>query len=106
MAKVINSSEFKNQVLDSSEVVMVDFFAEWCGPCKMLAPALEELSGEMAGRAKILKVDVDKSPDLAQKYGISGIPTVMIFRNGAPVDKMVGFQPKQVLKSKLDMHSN
>jgi len=106
MAKVINSNEFKNQVLDSSDVVMVDFFAEWCGPCKMLAPVLEELSSEMAGRAKILKVDVDKSPDLAQKYGISGVPTVMVFRNGAPVDKMVGFQPKQVLKSKLDKHSN
>ena len=106
MAKVINSNEFKNQVLDSSDVVMVDFFAEWCGPCKMLAPVLEELSSEMAGRAKILKVDVDKSPDFAQKYGISGVPTVMVFRNGAPVDKMVGFQPKQVLKSKLDKHSN
>jgi len=106
MAKVINSNEFKNQVLDSSDDVMVDFFAEWCGPCKMLAPVLEELSSEMAGRAKILKVDVDKSPDLAQKYGISGVPTVMVFRNGAPVDKMVGFQPKQVLKSKLDKHSN
>ena len=106
MAKVINSNEFKNQVLDSSDVVMVDFFAEWCGPCKMLAPVLEELSSEMAGRAKILKVDVDKSPDLARKYGISGVPTVMVFRNGAPVDKMVGFQPKQVLKSKLDKHSN
>ena len=106
MAKVINSNEFKNQVLDSSDVVMVDFFAEWCGPCKMLAPVLEELSSEMAGRAKILKVDVDKSPDLAQKYGISGVPTVMVFRNGAPVDKMVGFQPKQALKRKLEQHSN
>ena len=106
MTKAINNIEFKNQVLDSGDVVMVDFFAEWCGPCKILAPVLEELSSEMAGRAKIFKVDVDRSPDLAQKYGISGVPTVMIFKNGAPVDKMVGFQPKQALKRKLEQHSN
>jgi len=106
MAKAINNIEFKNQVLDSGDVVLVDFFAEWCGPCKILAPVLEELSSEMAGQAKIFKVDVDKSPDLAQKYGISGVPTVMIFKNGASVDKMVGFQPKQALKRKLEQHSN
>lgn len=104
MAKVISSSEFKNQVLESSETVMVDFFAEWCGPCKMLAPALEELSKEMEGKVKIIKVDVDRSPDLAQKYGISGVPTVMIFKNGAAVDKMVGFQPKQAFKKKLEQY--
>lgn len=104
MAKVISSSEFKSQVLESGELVMVDFFAEWCGPCKMLAPALEELGSEMEGRARILKVDVDRSPDLAQKYGISGVPTVMIFKNGTAVEKMVGFQPKQALKSKLEQY--
>jgi thioredoxin 1 len=104
MAKVINSSEFKNQVLEASQPVMVDFFAEWCGPCKMLAPALEELSSEMAGKAKVLKVDVDRSPDLARQFGISGVPTVIIFKNGAAVEKMVGFQPKQALKKKLEQH--
>jgi thioredoxin 1 len=104
MAKIVSSSEFKKQVLDSNEVVMVDFFAEWCGPCKMLAPALEELSVEMAGKAKVLKVDVDRSPDLARQYEISGVPTVMIFKNGKAVEKMVGFQPKQAMKSKLERY--
>jgi thioredoxin 1 len=102
MAKILNSNEFKDQVLESKGVVMIDFFAELCGPCKMLAPAIEELGNEMAGKAKVVKVDVDRSRDLAQKYGISGVPTVMIFKDGKPVDVMVGFQPKQVLKRKIE----
>jgi len=102
MAKILNSNEFKSQVLESKGVVLIDFFAEWCGPCKMLAPAIEELGNEMAGKAKIVKVDIDRSRDLAQKYGISGVPTVMIFKDGNPVDVMVGFQPKQVLKRKIE----
>lgn len=106
MAKVINSNEFNNEVLNSSDTVLIDFFAEWCGPCKMLAPAVEELSKEMAGKAKVLKVDVDKSPDIARKYSIMGVPTVMIFKEGVEVEKMVGFQPKPVLKSKLEKYSN
>lgn len=106
MAKVINSREFKDEVLNSNnDVVLVDFFAEWCGPCKMLAPVVEELSIEMAGKAKVFKVDVDKSGDIAQKYGIMGVPTVMIFKNGTDVDKIVGFQPKEVLKSKVEQYS-
>lgn len=104
MAKVINSSEFKDEVLNSNDVVLIDFFAEWCGPCKMLAPIVEELSKEMAGKAKVFKVDVDKSGDIAQKYGIMGVPTVIIFKNGTAVDKMVGFQPKEVLKSKVEQY--
>jgi len=105
MARVINSSEFQNEVLNSSDVVLIDFFAEWCGPCKMLAPAVEELSREMEGKAKVFKLDVDKSGDIAQKYNIMGVPTVMIFKNGAAVDKMVGFQPKQILRNKLDQYT-
>ncbi|MFT8316199.1 MAG: thioredoxin [Clostridium sp.] len=106
MAKVINSREFKDEVLNSNnDVVLVDFFAEWCGPCKMLAPVVEELSIEMAGKAKVFKVDVDKIGDIAQKYGIMGVPTVMIFKNGTDVDKIVGFQPKEVLKSKVEQYS-
>ncbi|WP_010233449.1 thioredoxin [Clostridium arbusti] len=105
MAKVINSREFKDEVLNSNDVVLIDFFAEWCGPCKMLTPIVEELSKEMAGKAKVFKVDVDKSGNIAQKYGIMGVPTVIIFKNGTAVDKMVGFQPKEVLKSKLEQHS-
>jgi len=104
MAKEINSDEFQNQVLDSSDLVLVDFSAVWCGPCKMLAPIIEELSNEMAGKAKVFKVDVDKSGDIAQKYGITGVPTVMIFKDGKALDKMVGFQPKKALKTKLDQY--
>ena len=105
MVKEVNSNEFQKQVLDCSELVLVDFSATWCGPCKMLAPIVEELSNEMAGKAKVFKVDVDKSGDIAQKYGIMGVPTVIIFKDGKALDKMVGFQPKNVLKSKLDQYS-
>ena len=101
MTKIINSSEFQNAVLDSSDVVLIDFFAEWCRPCKMLAPAVEELSKEMTGKAKVFKVDIDKSSDIAQDYRIMSVPTIMIFKNGKVIDKIVGFQPKEALKSKL-----
>lgn len=104
MAKVINSSEFKNDVLNDNGAILVDFFAEWCGPCKMVAPVLEELSTELEGKAKIFKVDVDKSGDLAEKYEIAGVPTLMIFKDGKAVDKMVGFQPKEILKSRLQQY--
>ncbi|MGE5627394.1 MAG: thioredoxin [Solirubrobacterales bacterium] len=102
MAKVISSNEFNSEVLNSKDVVMVDFFATWCGPCKMLAPVLEELSNEMSGKAKVYKLDVDQSRDIAEKYEIRGVPTVMIFKNGEAVDTMVGFQPKEMLKNKLE----
>ena len=105
MAKVINSNEFNSEVLNSSEVVLVDFSAEWCGPCKMLAPIIDELSKEMEGKSKVFKIDVDKSGDIAQKYNVMNVPTVMIFKNGEVVEKVVGFQPKEVLKSKLEQHS-
>ena len=105
MARELNSNEFQNEVLSSKDTVMVDFSATWCGPCKMLAPVVEELSTEMEGKAKVFKVDVDKSGDIAQKYDIMGVPTVIIFKNGVAVDKIVGFQPKNVLKSKLEQHT-
>lgn len=105
MAKVINSNEFNNEVLESNEVVLVDFSAVWCGPCKMLAPVIDELSVEMEGKAKVFKIDVDQSGDIAQKYGIMNVPTVIIFKNGEIVDKVVGFNPKEVLKTKIEQHS-
>jgi thioredoxin 1 len=105
MAKVINSNEFNSEVLNSNEVVLVDFSAEWCGPCKMLAPIIDELSNEMEGKSKVFKIDVDQSGDIAQKYNIMNVPTVMIFKNGEVVEKVVGFQPKEVLKGKLEQHS-
>ena len=105
MARELNSSEFQNEVLNSNGAVLVDFSATWCGPCKMLAPIVEELSSEMKGKAKVFKVDVDKSGDIAQKYNIMSVPTVMIFKKGNVVDKMVGFKSKDVLKNKLNQYS-
>lgn len=102
MSKIINNIEFQNEVLNKAGVTLVDFFAVWCGPCKMAAPVLDELSVDMEGRAKIFKVDVDQSPELAQRYGISSVPTMILFKNGRAVEKIVGFQPKAALKSKLE----
>lgn len=104
MARIINNHEFQNEVLESKEVVLIDFYADWCGPCKMLAPAVEEISREVAGKAKVFKINVDNESDIARRYGIMSIPTVMIFQNGKPVDKMVGFQPKDTLKNKLEKY--
>ena len=83
-------------------VVLVDFFATWCGPCKMLAPVIEELAGEYEGKVKIGKLDVDDNPEAAGKFGVQSIPTIIIFKDGQEVDKMMGFQSKEVLKEHLD----
>jgi len=104
MAKIINTNEFNSEVLNGEGVVLVDFYAEWCGPCKMLTPVLEELSTELGGKAKIFKVDVDQSSSLAQDFKVSSVPTMMIFRNGEPMEKLVGFQPKPNLKAKLEYY--
>lgn len=106
MAKVINTSEFQREVLNKKGVVLVDFFAQWCGPCKMIAPILQELSAEVDDKAKIYKVDVDQSGELAMKYGIMSVPTMIIFKNGEAVEQMIGFQSKGILKAKLDYYAN
>ncbi len=102
MSKIINSTNFEQEVNDG--VVVVDFFATWCGPCKMLAPIFEQLSVEMKDDAKFVKVDIDKSLEIARKYMISSVPTMMIFKDGKPVDTMVGFMPKESIKSKVESH--
>ena len=101
MAKIINSNEFNNTV--ESGVVVVDFFATWCGPCKMLAPVIDELSGELEN-VNFVKVDIDQSMDLAQKFKIVSVPTLKVFKNGEEVDTLMGFMPKEVLKSKVEAH--
>lgn len=105
MAKVLNSSNFQSEVLDNEGVTLVDFTASWCGPCKMLSPVIEELSKEVTGTTKVFKVDVDASGDLARQYGIMGVPTMLFFKGGKAVDKIVGFQPKPAIQSKLNQLS-
>ncbi|GAB4342713.1 MAG: thioredoxin [Flammeovirgaceae bacterium] len=104
MAKAINitDSNFEEVVLKSNKPVLVDFWATWCGPCLMMAPVVDELAGDYAEKAVIAKLDVDANPITAQKFGIRSIPTMLVFKNGKMVDKLVGASPKNILKTKLD----
>lgn len=102
MSEIISSAEFQSKVLQATEPVLVDFFATWCGPCKMLAPTLDAVAAEVAGRAKVYKVDVDQSPDVAARYGVMSVPTLILFKGGQPVKQMVGAQPKPALLALFD----
>lgn len=102
MAQVISSEEFKEKVLQSSKPVLVDFFATWCGPCKALAPTLDDVATELNGRAEVYKVDVDQSPDIARNYRVMSVPTLMSFENGQVKKQMVGAQPKPAILAMLD----
>ncbi|MFM6939486.1 MAG: thioredoxin [Rhodoluna sp.] len=101
MAKDVTAASFQADVLDSARPVLVDFWAEWCGPCRMVSPILDEISIEYADKISIVKVNVDDEPGLAQKYGITGIPALQVFKGGEMVKAMVGAKPKQVLVSDL-----
>jgi thioredoxin 1 len=93
----VDSSNFKSEVLDSDIPVVVDLWAEWCGPCKMIGPSLEELSAEFAGKVKIAKLNIDENPDLGAQLGVRSIPTLLMFKNGKTADMKVGAAPKTVL---------
>lgn len=98
--QTITSTTF-DQTISSEKPVLVDFWASWCGPCRMLGPIIEELAGEVGDKAVVGKVNVDEEPDLAARYGITTIPTVLVFQNGSVIQKSVGVRPKEELKTLL-----
>ncbi len=95
----IDKNSFQSGVLEASEPVVVDFWAEWCGPCKMIAPALEEIATELGDKVKIAKVNIDENPELAAQFGVRSIPTLMLFKDGQVADMKVGAAPKTALSS-------
>jgi thioredoxin 1 len=98
----VTTATWDKEVLQSEILVMVDFWAVWCGPCRIIAPTVEELAKEYAGRVKMVKLNTDENPDIATKYKIMGIPTIMFFKNGEKLEQVVGAVPKPQLKAKLD----
>jgi len=104
MAQIVTDSDFQAEVLDSTDVVLVDFFATWCGPCQALMPILEELSGEMPAGSKVVKVDVDQAPESSAKYGVMSIPTLKVFKGGEVVEETSGLQSKEALLAMVGKH--
>ncbi|WP_100898835.1 thioredoxin [Nostoc flagelliforme] len=103
-AAQVTDSSFKQEVLDSDVPVLVDFWAPWCGPCRMVAPVVDEISEQYKGQIKVVKVNTDENPQVASQYGIRSIPTLMIFKDGAKVDMVVGAVPKTTLASTLEKY--
>ena len=104
MAFEFSDANFEVEALQSDKVVLVDFWAAWCGPCRMVAPIVEELATELEGKAVVGKLDVDNNPSVSSALGIRNIPTILIFKGGKVVDKQVGVAPKEVLLAKLEAH--
>lgn len=102
----VTDSNFQNEVLNSATPVLIDFWAEWCGPCKMIAPVVEELAREYDGKLKVGKVDVDSNQQVSMQFGIRSIPTLLIFKQGKVVDQLVGAVPKRMLVEKITKHLN
>ncbi len=100
----VNAEAFNQEVLEEKVPVLVDFWAEWCGPCRMLAPVVEEIARELAGKLKVVKVNVDLNPSVAVSYGIMSIPTLILFKDGKPVEKLIGYMPKARIMEALNRH--
>ena len=104
MAVVHATAEQLQKMLGENKIVLVDFFATWCGPCKMIAPLIEQVAEEYAGKAAVAKIDVDEEPDLAAEFGIASIPTVILFKDGQPMNVEVGARPKDFYANLIEMH--
>ncbi len=100
----VSQSTFPTQVLGAEKPVLVDFWAPWCGPCKMLSPLVEKVATQLGDRVKVVKLNTDENPSLAGQYGVSGIPCLILFKGGQPVDRIVGFVPEQHIRAMLDKH--
>ena len=102
MAEHVNSSDFQAKVLEADKPVLVDFFATWCGPCKRLGPTIDEIPTEVQGKAAVYKLDIDESQDIAAKYRVSSVPTLILFKDGQPAKKIIGAQPKAAIMAMFD----
>jgi thioredoxin 1 len=102
--QAVNEADFQSEVLDSAQPVLVDFWATWCQPCKMLDPLVKQLADEWQGKVKVVKLDADQNPNLLMKYGVMGIPTLLLFKSGQPVERLTGYQSKDKLLNKLSPH--
>ena len=99
-----NDENFEKDISNSKIPILIDFWAEWCGPCKMIAPSVEKISEEYSDKLKVGKLDVDSNPNISSTFGIRSIPTLLIFKNGSPVDQIVGAVSKEVISAKVDSH--
>ena len=104
MSVEVNEQNFEQEVLNSEVPVVVDFWAKWCGPCRKLGPVLDEVNETLSGKAKIVKVDADENRELLTRYAVSGLPTLLIFKNSEPVERMVGIIPKTTIISNIEKH--
>ena len=104
MVVEINTESFDKEVINNSGITVVDFFADWCGPCRKMGPILEEVENELNSKVKFAKINTDNNLDMAKKYQVSGLPTIMIFKSGEPVERLVGLMPKNSIITNIEKH--